>query len=82
MTTRTGCTQTLLSSDYIFFFHQRNRVFEKKNIQIYSLVSLGSVRSTSRSGSRGGNRRGVYGVRWGGRTVQVDLSGVVEEEIF
>ena len=30
MTTRTGCTQTLLFSDYIFFFHQRNRVFEKK----------------------------------------------------
>ena len=28
MTTRTGCTQTLLSSDYIFFFHQRNRVFD------------------------------------------------------
>ena len=27
MTTRTGCTSTLLSSDYIFFFHQRNRVF-------------------------------------------------------
>ena len=28
MNTRTGCTQTLLSSDYIFFFHQRNRVFD------------------------------------------------------
>ena len=28
MTTLTGCTQTLLSSDYIFFFHQRNRVFD------------------------------------------------------
>ena len=28
MTTRTGCTQSLLSSDYIFFFHQRNRVFD------------------------------------------------------
>ena len=28
MTTRTRCTETLLSSDYIFFFHQRNRVFD------------------------------------------------------
>ena len=28
MTTRTGCTQTLLSSVYIFFFHQRIRVFD------------------------------------------------------
>ena len=28
MTTRTGCTSILLSSDYIFFFHQRHRVFD------------------------------------------------------
>ena len=39
MTTRTGCTQTLLSSDYIFFFHQRNRVFDFKKMYVTDRVS-------------------------------------------